>query len=319
MLTELDPKPGLRDGRDRHDAVGHHVHDVAPDDIKGTHLDNNPEVQAAWAGHVGRRRARPSTSSTSSACAPTSIQPYFVPGHIHQWEIIERLIRAGVYMGPLNMAIAGYGGGTLGRNPFDWMDFLRRVPQGAVCTFWSQHARADLDLRHGDRARPARPRRQRGQPLGRRQEAQDHRRSRSRARCASARSSAARSPPPRRPASIMKIGTWYDSVEETLQQPRPAAEPPRRQEGLPGLDDRRQASQRPDRAATRIRWPTAWSRRTRPRRTWRRRASSSAEAARWPRGPGVTMKQASWGAPWARTVPDRPARQSPRWPRPRLP
>jgi len=47
------------------------------------------------------------------------IQPYFVPAHVHQLEIVERLIRAGVYMGPLNLAIAGYGGGTLGRNPFD--------------------------------------------------------------------------------------------------------------------------------------------------------------------------------------------------------
>ena len=27
------------------------------------------------------------------------IQPYFVPGHVHKLEIIERLLRAGVYMG----------------------------------------------------------------------------------------------------------------------------------------------------------------------------------------------------------------------------
>jgi len=40
-------------------------------------------------------------------------------------------------MGPLNMAICGYGGGTLGRNPFDWMHFLQRVPQGSVTIFWS--------------------------------------------------------------------------------------------------------------------------------------------------------------------------------------
>ena len=55
------------------------------------------------------------------------IQPYFVPAHVHQLEIIERLIRAGVYMGPLNLAIAGYGGGTLGRNPFDWLEMVRRL------------------------------------------------------------------------------------------------------------------------------------------------------------------------------------------------
>jgi hypothetical protein len=53
-------------------------------------------------------------------------------------EIIERLIRARVQMGPLNMAIAGYGGGTLGRNSFHWMEFLRQVPQGASSVaFWT--------------------------------------------------------------------------------------------------------------------------------------------------------------------------------------
>ena len=34
------------------------------------------------------------------------IQPYFVLGHVHQLEIIERLIRPGVYMGPMNVALA---------------------------------------------------------------------------------------------------------------------------------------------------------------------------------------------------------------------
>jgi hypothetical protein len=37
------------------------------------------------------------------------IQPYFVPGHVHQWDIIERLIRNGTYMGPVNLAMAAYG------------------------------------------------------------------------------------------------------------------------------------------------------------------------------------------------------------------
>ena len=59
------------------------------------------------------------------------IQPYFVPGTVHQLEIIERLIRQGVYMGPLNVALCGYGGGTIGRNPYDGMEMLRRTPHGA--------------------------------------------------------------------------------------------------------------------------------------------------------------------------------------------
>ncbi|AZO82341.1 hypothetical protein BOO88_18195 [Stutzerimonas stutzeri] len=55
------------------------------------------------------------------------IQPYFVPATVHQLEIIERLLRAGVYKGPMNVALCGYGGGTMGRNPFDWMEMLRRT------------------------------------------------------------------------------------------------------------------------------------------------------------------------------------------------
>jgi hypothetical protein len=40
-------------------------------------------------------------------------------------------------MGPLNLAMCAYGGGTLGRNPFDLMHFLERLPQGSINTFWS--------------------------------------------------------------------------------------------------------------------------------------------------------------------------------------
>ena len=134
MLAELTPKPESVTV-----AIGTSLWDVismmSKEDVKGTHLED-PKVQAAWAGmvvdatpafyleHLKRLRAH-------------GIQPYFVPAHIHQWEIIERLIRAGVYMGPVNLALAAYGGGTLGRNPFDIMDFLQRIPQHSVPTIWS--------------------------------------------------------------------------------------------------------------------------------------------------------------------------------------
>lgn len=134
MLAELNPKPDFVTV-----AVGTTQWDIVSmfhkEDLEGTHLAD-PKVAAAWAGmivdaapafyleHLKRLRAN-------------RIQPYFVPAHVHQLELIERLIRAGVYMGPLNMAIAAYGGGTLGRNPFHLMNFLRDVPQGAVTTFWS--------------------------------------------------------------------------------------------------------------------------------------------------------------------------------------
>ena len=240
MLTELDPKPEcvtIATGTTQWDITSMFI----PDDIKGTHLENNPEVQAAWSGmwvdagptfyieHLKRLRQH-------------RIQPYFVPGHIHQLEIIERLIRAGVYMGPLNMAICGYGGGTLGRNPFHWMDFLRQVPQGAVTTFWSsmrglislsamatvlgQHVRVgnEDNLWGPDKKRwtsvqqvegIVRMCRQFGRKVATAEEAR----------------------------AIMKIGVWYDSVEETLHN---LGLPPNRVGGQPGFlletDGRKSAS-----------------------------------------------------------------------------
>src|SRR5215468_10992026 len=135
MLTELEPKPEfvtVTTGTTLWDVTQAFV----PSDVKGTHMDD-PKVQAAWSGmvvdstptfyveHLKRLRAH-------------GIQPYFVPAHVHQLEIVERLIRTGVYMGPMNVALCGYGGGTMGRNPFDWMEMLRRTPHGASSvTFWS--------------------------------------------------------------------------------------------------------------------------------------------------------------------------------------
>ena len=229
MLTELDPKPDcvtIATGTTQWDIVTM----FEPDDIKGTHMENNKAVQEAWAGmwvdagpkfyieHLKRLRAN-------------RIQPYFVPGHIHQYEIIERLIRAGVYMGPLNMAIAGYGGGTLGRNPFHWMDFLRQVPQGASVTFWSsmrgliplsamalvlgQHIRVgnEDNLWGVDKTRRTSVQQIEGvvrlcREFGR--------------KVATAEEARAQ----------MKIGTWYDSVEETLQN---LGLPPNRKDGQPGF------------------------------------------------------------------------------------
>ena len=114
MLTELDPKPEFVTV-----TTGSTLWDIASmfsaDDVKGTHMED-PKVTAAWSGMV--------VDSTPAfyvehlqRLRKNGIQPYFVPGHIHQWEIIERLVRAGVYMGPLNMAICAYGGGTLGATP----------------------------------------------------------------------------------------------------------------------------------------------------------------------------------------------------------
>jgi uncharacterized protein (DUF849 family) len=213
MLTELDPKPDqvtVTTGTTLWDIISM----LSKEDVKGTHLDD-PKVRAAWAGMV--------VDSTPAfylehlkRLRQHKIQPYFVPAHVHQIEIIERLIRAGVYMGPLNLALAGYGGGTLGRNPFDWMEMVRRTPQGAVATFWSsmrglislsamaivlgQHVRVgnEDNIWGANRERATSVKQIEGavricKEFGRKvATAEEARR-------------------------MMKIGVWYDSVEETLR------------------------------------------------------------------------------------------------------
>jgi uncharacterized protein (DUF849 family) len=228
MLTELDPKPEFVTV-----TTGSTLWDIASmfsaDDIKGTHMED-PKVLAAWSGMV--------VDSTPAfyvehlkRLRKNGIQPYFVPGHIHQWEIIERLLRAGVYMGPLNVAICAYGGGTLGRNPFDLMNFLQRMPQGSVNTFWSsmrglisisamslvlgQHIRVgnedNLWGAHGERKTTVdqikgvvRLANEFGRKVATAKEARE----------------------------MMKVGVWYDSVEETL---RAADMPPNPTKFNPGF------------------------------------------------------------------------------------
>jgi uncharacterized protein (DUF849 family) len=213
MLTELEPKPEfvtVATGTTQWDVVSM----MSEEDIKGTHLDD-PKVRAAWAGMVVD--ATPAFYLEHlKRLRKNGIQPYFVPAHVHQVEIIERLIRAGAYMGPLNMAIAGYGGGTLGRNPFHWMEFLRSTPQGAVATFWSsmrglislsamaivlgQHVRVgnEDNIWGADRKRATSIKQIEGavricKEFGRKVATAEEAR------------------------QMMKVGVWYNSVDETLK------------------------------------------------------------------------------------------------------
>jgi len=229
MLTELDPKPDCVTV-----TTGTTLWDVTmamtAEDIKATHLDN-PKVLAAWRGMV--------VDSTPAfyeehlkRLRKNKIQPYFVPGHVHQLEIIERLIRTGVYMGPLNVALCGYGGGTMGRNPFDWMEMLRRTPHGSSSvTFWSSmrgnvaiqtlatilgvHVRVgnedniwDMNKKRWPSVKQVEWAVKQSEQFGRKVANADEAR------------------------KIMKIGVWYNTVEETLFN---LGLPPNRPEGYKGF------------------------------------------------------------------------------------
>ncbi len=89
------------------------------------------------------------------------IQPYFALGHVHSLELVERLIRKGYYMGPMNGFFSIGGGGMCGANPFDLMELIRRTPHGsfftyqttfrlthpvaAICIALGQHTRAGIE------------------------------------------------------------------------------------------------------------------------------------------------------------------------------
>jgi len=134
MLAELDPKP---------DQVTIAINTnqmnvcelMSEDDVAGTSLAL-PAYQAAYsemtipsgpafvAEHLRRLQA-------------AGIQPHFMLGDSGQLETVERLIRRGVYTGPLVLNWVGIGGGADGPNPYNMMEFVRRVPPGAVLTIES--------------------------------------------------------------------------------------------------------------------------------------------------------------------------------------
>lgn len=62
------------------------------------------------------------------------VQTHFMLLHLHQLETVLRLIRRGIYAGPLNINIACASGGAAGRDPADLIEFIRRTPDGATLT-----------------------------------------------------------------------------------------------------------------------------------------------------------------------------------------
>jgi uncharacterized protein (DUF849 family) len=230
MLAEIDPKPDQVTV-----AIGSTLWDLtsllAPDDVAGTHMadpkvmwqysqmviDSTPEF---FIEHLKRLREH-------------GIQAYFALAHVHQLEIVERLIRRGLYMGPVNGFYSMVGGGVAGSNPFDLMELIRRAPQGssftyqsvfrlvwpisAMCIALGQHVRAGIEenlwgaAKGGPRyttvemvRKMVRMADELGRPLA----------------------------TPEQTRQILKLGTWYDTPEETLFS---LGLPPNRDEGERGF------------------------------------------------------------------------------------
>ncbi|MGN8061905.1 3-keto-5-aminohexanoate cleavage protein [Ralstonia sp. 22086] len=62
------------------------------------------------------------------------VQPHFQLTGIHALETLERVVRKGVYKGPLNLTWIGIGGGFDGPNPFNFFNFIHRAPDGCTLT-----------------------------------------------------------------------------------------------------------------------------------------------------------------------------------------
>ena len=131
LLAELDPAPDQVTIAINTNQMN--IVDLMTDeDIAGTSFER-PEVYEAYremfvpAGpewvveHLKRLRAN-------------GIQPHFQLASIPQLETVERLVRRGHYMGPLNLTWVAIGGGFDGPNPYNMMNFISRVPDGACLT-----------------------------------------------------------------------------------------------------------------------------------------------------------------------------------------
>jgi len=131
MLAELDPKP---------DQVTIAINTnqmnimelMTDDDTRGTSLGRPELIEAyremfvpAGPGWVEEHLKR---------LVANGIQPHFQLANIAQLETVERLVRRGVYTGPLNISWVAIGGGFDGPNPYNMMNFIQRVPDGASLT-----------------------------------------------------------------------------------------------------------------------------------------------------------------------------------------
>ncbi len=131
MLAELDPRPDQVTVAINTSQMN--VMELMTEaDIAGTSLAN-PALQAAY-----RDMIVPSNPSWHvehiRRLVAHGIQPHFMLGNLTGLETVERLIRRGVYTGPLILNYVAIGGGAAGLHPADMIEFARRTPDGAVLT-----------------------------------------------------------------------------------------------------------------------------------------------------------------------------------------
>ncbi|HMN80987.1 MAG TPA: 3-keto-5-aminohexanoate cleavage protein [Burkholderiaceae bacterium] len=131
MLAELSPKPDQVTIVINTSQFGF-TETLTAEDVAGTQFER-PEMKKAYdemiweAGpdfyveHLRRLQA-------------AKVQPHFMIGHVAQLGTLERILRRGQYTGPLCLNYLAFGGGLSYSNPVEMMEFISRVPDGAVLT-----------------------------------------------------------------------------------------------------------------------------------------------------------------------------------------
>src|SRR5215475_11710649 len=131
MLAELKPKPDQVTIAINTNQMNI-VELMFPEDMAGTSFER-PEIWEAY-----RDMVVPATPSWVDEhlrrLQANGIQPHFQLATIAQLETVERLIRRGVYTGPLNLTWVAIGGGFDSPSPYSMMEFIQRVPDGACLT-----------------------------------------------------------------------------------------------------------------------------------------------------------------------------------------
>ena len=213
MLAELDPKPDqvtVTINTSQMNVVEHWEDadvegtSMADPDVYNAYKEMTVPAQPGWAEeHIRRLNA-------------AGIQSAFQCYNINSLESVERLIRRGIYKGPLVRNWVAIGGGMDAPNIYNLSNFLRATPDGAVLTVESSmrnvlpvnmigiatglHVRCGIEDNIWNQSRTARMStveqieqlvrmsREFGRKVATAQEARD----------------------------ICKIGVFYDTVEETL-------------------------------------------------------------------------------------------------------
>jgi uncharacterized protein (DUF849 family) len=134
MLAELNPKPEQVTVAVNTNQMNV-MELIGPDDCAGTSMSEPAYRQAyremtytAGPGFLDEHLRR---------LQGAGIQPHFMLGDVGQLETVERMIRRGAYTGPLILNWVAIGGGLDGPNPRNMMEFVNRVPDGAVLTIES--------------------------------------------------------------------------------------------------------------------------------------------------------------------------------------